>query len=204
MAKSSLFNSRTSGSAGRTSPRRALIALVALALLAAGCGGGEQPDVRIEYRQVAYFPTYQVTPDTPGNPGPTGVYILYRINSIRNNGEDQFSLNPNRFTAVQGGNSKEHAAHEAQLLGDNAIEMATVEGGENQTDVGCMIITARVDNAEERFGSFRGTTVAINLRYESLGDTTVRVVREEGNTGFRLLDPATPETIQAACRGEGG
>ncbi|HEX2053064.1 MAG TPA: hypothetical protein VHJ78_04965 [Actinomycetota bacterium] len=184
--------------------RKLLVGVTAVALLATGCGnGGDEAEVSIEYNQVGYFGSYEAQPGSPSTPGANGGYILYRINSIENNSGNAFTVNPNRLVAEHDNDSREHAAHEAELLGDNALEAVSVEDGETSEDLGCVIMVARVDNAEETFGNFGGTVTRVDLTYQQPGNNpVVETTREEGNTGFQIIDPANPETIQSACEGE--
>ncbi|HEX2149780.1 MAG TPA: hypothetical protein VHI31_06380 [Actinomycetota bacterium] len=197
---------RLSPISGRfTSPRRRSRALwaglAALALVAAGCGGGGgDGEVTITYRQIAFFPSYEATPGSPSTPGGNGAYILYRITSVENQADTTFTINPNRFISEHDQETKEHAAHEAPLLGDQLLEATGVEPGDTARDLGCIVMVVRVDNAEETFGNFGGTVTSVDLSYEETASATVETTREEGNTGFRILDPANPETIQQECR----
>lgn len=185
--------------------RRMVVGLAAAALLGSACNGGGDADVSIEYNQVAYFASYEAQPGVTSTPSGNGGYILYRINSIENESGGTFIVNPARFVATLDGEedgSREHAANEAELLGDNALETATLEEGDSLDDAGCIIMVARVENAEETFGNFGGTTAKVDLTYEQPGDDpSIEATREEGNTGFQILEGANPQTVQDACEG---
>lgn len=186
-----------------TTPRRrsrALLAgLAALALVAGACGGGGDGDVEITYRQLAFFPAYEVNPGVPSTPGTNGAYILYRITGLDNQSGSDFTLNPNRFVSEHDQESKEHAAHEVQLLGDGLLESTTVESGDSVEDLGCIVMVVRVDEAGETFGNFGGTVTSVDLSYDENVSGNAETERESGNTGFTILDPANAETVQREC-----
>lgn len=194
---------RVSPDLGRsTAPRRISRALwaglAALALVASGCGGGDG-EVEITYRQLAFFPSYDVVPGVPSTPGANGAYYLYRITGIDNQSGSSFTLNPNRFVAEHEQDSKEHAAHEVQLLGDQLLESTTVESGESVQDLGCVVMVVRVDEEGDGFGNFGGTVTSVDLEYEENVSGNADTERDEGNTGFPILEPANAETVQRAC-----
>jgi hypothetical protein len=194
---------RLSPISGRSSKRhwtRPLGAgLIAMAFLAAGCGGGGDGEVEITYRQLAYFPSYEATPGSPSTPGANGAYILYRITEVDNQSGNTFTLNPNRFISKHDQETKEHAAHEVPLLGDRLLEPTDIEAGDTAEDLGCMVMVVRVDDANETFGNFGGTVTSVDLEYEETASGQAKTTREEGNTGFRILEPANPETVQREC-----
>lgn len=197
MADGSSTTQRHPGS--NTKRLRPLLAgLTVVAFLASGCGNNGE-GVEMSYEQIAYFQSYEVTPGIPSTPGANGVYVLYRITEIENNQDSQFVLNPNRIIAAADQETKEHAAHEAQLLGDSTLGAVNVEPGESTDDAGCTVLVARVENAEETFGNFAGTVARVDLKYEAIGGTAVRMVREEGNTGFQNLDNPGAEEVLNAC-----
>lgn len=186
-----------------TTPRRrshALLAgLAALALVAGACGGGGDGDVEITYRQLAFFPAYDVVPGVPSTPGANGAYYLYRITGLDNQSGSPFTLNPARFVAEHEQDSKEHAAHEAQLLGDQVLESTTVESGDSVEDLGCIVMVVRVDEEGDGFGNFGGTVTSVDLEYEENVSGNAQTERDQGNTGFPILEPANAETVQRAC-----
>lgn len=185
---------------GRHHTRRLVVGLVAVALLAASCGGGANvDDVEITYRQLAFFSSYEATPGTPSTPGANGAYILYRITEVDNQSGGKFTLNPNRFISEHDEETKEHAAHEAQLLGDRLLTPTDIEDGDTAENLGCIVMVVRVDDANKTFGNFGGTVTSVDLSYEETASGTAEVNREEGNTGFTILDPANPETVKKEC-----
>lgn len=193
---------RLSPDSGRsTAPRRLSrslwAGLAALALVASGCGGGGDGEVEITYRQLAFFPSYDVVPGVPSTPGANGAYYLYRITGLDNQSGSPFTLNPARFVAAHEQDSREHAAHEVQLLGDQVVESTTVESGESVEDLGCIVMVVRVE--DEGFGNFGGTVTSVDLEYEENVSGNAETEREEGNTGFPILEPANAETVQRAC-----
>ncbi len=110
------------------------------------------------------------------------------------------SFNPNRLSAVKDSPTKEHAAHEGTLLGESLLPTVPVDDGESvDENLGCVVMVARVDDADKTFGEFRGTTVPVDLEYEKSGDTTVNMVREDTNTGFTVLQSPSPEVVQKEC-----
>ncbi|MEX0790735.1 MAG: hypothetical protein WD178_08185, partial [Actinomycetota bacterium] len=120
-----------------------------MALVAAGCGGGGDGEVDITYRQIAFFPSYEATPGSPSTPGNNGAYVLYRITGVDNESGADFTLDPNRLISKHDQETKEHAGHETQLLGDQLVEPTEIEAGESASDLGCVVMVVRVDNAEE-------------------------------------------------------
>jgi hypothetical protein len=186
-----------------TTPRRRSrvlwAGLAALALVAAGCGGGTGGEVEITYRQLAFFSSYDANTEAPSTPGPNGGYVLYRITEVDNDSGGTFTLDPNRFIAKHDQESKEHASHEAQLLGNQLAEVTEIEDGETAEDLGCIVMVVRVDDGEKTFGNFGGTTTSADLDYEETPNVEAETEREEGNTGFKILDPANAETIQQEC-----
>jgi hypothetical protein len=173
-----------------------------MAFLAAGCGGGGTADadeVDITYRQVAFFSSYEATPGSPSTPGANGAYVLYRITELDNQSGNTFTLNPNRFISQHDEETKEHAAHEEQLLGDRLLKPTDVEDGDTAEDLGCMVMVVRVEDANKTFGNFGGTVTSVDLEYEETASGQPSTTREEGNTGFVILDPANPETVKKEC-----
>lgn len=181
---------------------RLVAGLLTLALVAAGCGdGGGDGEVDITYRQIAFFPSYEVNPGSPSTPGENGAFILYRITEVDNQSGADFVLDPNRLISQHDQETKEHAAHEVQLLGDQQVEPTEVEAGESASDLGCVVMVVRVDNFEETFGNFGGTVTSVDLEYQEPASGTATMTREEGNTGFTILNGAAPESVQQACQG---
>lgn len=196
MAEGSMFGI-TKVRTRRSRSRRLSLGLAALGLVASGCSGGGG-EVDVTYRQLGYFTDYQATAGSVSTPGGSGVYVLYRITGVDNGSGGDFTLNPNRFSAD---GSKEHAAHEGPLLGDSLLPSVPVEAGESESDdLGCIVLVARVEDAEKTFGNFAGTTVPVDLAYEKTGDTTVNAEREDTNTGFTFLQSPGPEAVQKECR----
>jgi hypothetical protein len=171
-----------------------------MAFLAAGCGGGGgDGEVEITYRQLAFFSSYEPTPGSPSTPGANGAYILYRITEVDNQSGGTFTLNPNRFISKHDDETKEHAAHEVQLLGDSLLEPTDVEAGDTVEDLGCTVMVVRVEDANKTFGNFGGTVTSVDLEYEETASGQAKMTREEGNTGFKILEPANPETVKREC-----
>jgi hypothetical protein len=171
-----------------------------MAFLAAGCGGGaDDGEVEITYRQLAYFSSYEATPGSPSTPGGNGAYIMYRITEVDNQSGNTFTLNPNRFISKHDEDSKEHAAHEEQLLGNRLLKPTDVEAGDTASDLGCTIMVVRVEDANKTFGNFGGTVTSVDLEYEETASGQAKMTREKGNTGFKILDPANPDTVKKEC-----
>lgn len=190
---------REKGSAKRRGSRRLGAGLAAMALVAAGCGGSDG-GVEIGYEQVGYFPSYEINAGVPNTPGANAAYILFRLTSISNDAGETFVLNPNLLVSEHDQSTREHAAHEEQLLGDSVVGAVEVESGDSVDDLGCVIMVVRVDDGEATFGNFGGTTTSVDLSYET-DRFEVTTERETGNTGFAIINPANAESIQEACDG---
>lgn len=190
---------KSGGSTARRGYRRLGAGLAAFALLAAGCGGASG-EVEIGFEQVGFFPSYEIADGIANTPGGESGYVLFRLTSIDNGSGETFVLNPNLLVSEHDESTREHAAHEEQLLGDSVVGSVSVESGESAEDLGCVVMVVRVDDAEETFGNFGGTTTSVDLSYET-DRFEVTTVRETGNTGFAIINPANAESVKAACDG---
>jgi hypothetical protein len=166
------------------------------------CDPNEEARVRIGYEQLAFYHEYR-DGNTTSTPGNDRVWVLFRINSITNQGADAatFEFDRHNLIAVKDQLLKEPAGHSDQALGSRSLSTLTVEPGEHVSNPGCVILTAQSDNITEDFGQFSGTGPAgkVDLLHEIEVDQPVSTSRAPGNDEYSLFIPGDAEVLRNKC-----
>ncbi|HET7540406.1 MAG TPA: hypothetical protein VFK05_11065 [Polyangiaceae bacterium] len=168
--------------------------LVAVAAIAQD-GVAAPPPVQIKYGQVVNF--YQMDNHNPSQPGPVssftaggGMFIMYRIKHIENNGSTPFTFKSDNVISLgPGGNSNDEMPNQYPFVGH--LGSVTVAAGTGKDFPGCIVKWVKANNPSE----LANTNALVDLKYPD-----AKMTRAQIDTATIVLQGAAwPERLANLC-----
>lgn len=176
--------------------------LVASVLVMPACGSvNNKARVYVEYKQLANFQVYRLSPDAQSSTSADGMFILYRITRITNTGSEAQAFTFDKHGVVMVTSDQTHNGEPSGdniLLGSQLITTLPVAAGQTLTQpggLGCIIKTALTSNPQ----SLAHTGALLDPSYQVSTDQPVSMTRQAGNNSTALVIEALPSALQALC-----
>ena len=178
--------------------QRIVLSLLTISIiLAPGCGPpNENARVFVEYKQVANFHDYRLSPDSSDSHGAGGMFIMYKITQIKNtrSAATAFVFDVNKvITAAPDKISNETVTDANILLA--ALNVTTVNVGAGQTKMvnGCIIKDALTSNPQAL------VSAQVPLSYQIDPAQPVTMTNLAPNGIVAAVGNALPASLQSLC-----
>lgn len=175
-----------------------IVLLMMVVLVLAGCKKpNEAARVVVEYKQVANFYDYRLSPDSnDSHGGGNGMLIMYKVKQIKNTGSaaKSFTFDVNNISTVAPDKtSNESLPDGAVLLDGQNITTLTVGAGQTKTVNACFIKQALTDNPKSL------VSAQVGLLYSADSSQPVTMTNVAPNGNVASVGNALPNPLQQLC-----
>lgn len=173
------------------------VSLMVVVLVLAGCKPNEAARVVVEYKQVANFHDYRLSPDSNDSHGAgNGMLIMYKVKQIKNTGSaaTAFVFDVNKISTVTPDKtSNESLPDGAILLDGQNITTINVAGGQTKVVNACFIKQALTSNPQSL------VSAQVGLLYSADSNQPVTMSNLTPNGGVAAVGNALPNPLQTLC-----
>ncbi len=180
--------------------QRSLLSFLIVGItLAPGCGPpNENARVFVEYKQVANFHDYRLSPDSNDSHGAGGMFIMYKITQVKNTGSaaKPFVFDVNKvITDAPDKISNETVTDANILLGGLNVTTVNVGAGQTKLVNGCIIKDALTSNPQ----ALVSAQVPLSHQIDPAQPVTMTNLTPNGSVA--VVGNALPASLQALCAG---